>query len=110
MEHTHKQPCRECPFRRNSLPGYLGEDTPEGFMATTLADVPMPCHLTIDYEEDDWDGDQMEEASYCAGALNFFRNMCKSSRDRRRPQGEKDPTVFSRPQEFLDHHKEKKLR
>ena len=104
MHHTHTKPCRECPFRRESMPGYLGEDTPDGFMATTLADHEMPCHLTVDYEEDDWE-ESLDEASYCAGALNFFRNMCKISRDRNRPQGEKDPTVFSNPMEFLAHHK-----
>ncbi len=108
MEHTHKKPCRECPFRKESLPGYLGADNPEDFLATTLDDFPMPCHLTVDYEEDGWES--LVGASYCAGALSFFRNMCKMSRDRKRPQGEKDETVFSRPDEFLKHHKSLEVR
>ena len=43
------KPCKECPFRKKSAPGWLGSSTPEGFMATTLSDVEMPCHLTVDY-------------------------------------------------------------
>lgn len=102
-----KKPCRECPFRRESLPGYLGADTPEGFIATTMADVPMPCHLTVDYESDDWE-EQAAEAPLCAGALIMFSNMAKLSRDRNRPRLPADrENVFTFPHEFLKHHTSK---
>lgn len=101
------KPCKECPFKRKSAAGYLGADTPEGFIASTLADTPMPCHLTIDYEDKEWEDEQLPSATYCSGALIFFRNMCKMSRDPNRPQlpANRD-AVFSNPKEFLEHHQD----
>jgi len=101
----NKTPCKECPFRRVSPPGYLGADTPDGFLASTMADTPMPCHLSVDYERKDWKV-QAEAAPLCAGALIFFANACKLSRDASRPRLPADRAlVFSRPDEFLTHHK-----
>ena len=105
MRQARKKPCRECPFRRKSLPSYLGQDTPEGFLATTLSDHPMPCHLAVDYTEEDW-RDKAQKATLCAGALVFFANILKLSRDPDRPRVSPDKTtVFASPQEFLLHHK-----
>jgi len=106
VKHPAK-PCTECPFRRKSLPGYLGSDTPENFMATTLADAPMPCHCTVDYEDENW-REKAAKAPLCAGARIFFANICKLSRDRARPKLERDrENVFANPAEFIAHHKRK---
>lgn len=102
-----KQPCRECPFNRDSAPGYLGADDPVGFMAATLRDSPMPCHMTVDYEDPDWRAETgpFGDARQCAGAAIFFSNICKLSRDLHRDSLPSDrETVFSTPQEFIDHH------
>lgn len=102
-----KTPCKECPFRRKSMKGWLGDSTPEQFMATTMADVHMPCHKTLDYSDPQWAEKWVEgEAGEgCAGAHIFFANICKRSRDRSRPILPKDKkSVFSLPQEFIDHH------
>lgn len=103
-----KKPCSDCPFRRIALPGWLGEDTPESFIATTMRDEPMPCHQSVDYERPDWKEDlneNPESGRYCAGALIFFANLCKLSRDPRRPKLDPDhETVFATPQEFVDYH------
>lgn len=103
-------PCDRCPFRKTSWPGYLGADTPDGFLETTMRDEPMPCHKTIDYECDDW-ADQLTngKARHCSGALIFFANIIKSSRDPKRPRLPKDKeTVFATPMEFLAYHKKTK--
>jgi hypothetical protein len=105
MLFDQKTPCRECPFRRRSLPGWLGASNPEEFLATTLADAEMPCHMTVDYEDPYWE-DELDMAQFCAGALIFFRNICKVSRDRSRPLLPADKeNVFATPAEFLAHHK-----
>lgn len=105
MKHTLSQPCRECPFRRKSLPGYLGNSNPEEFAATVMADTRMPCHLTVDYEREDWAERAERNAEYCYGALVFFSNTCKLSRDPERPRAPADHTaVFSTMGEFLAHH------
>lgn len=105
MNHGVKKPCRECPFRKEALAGWLGSSTPEQFLATTMADHAMPCHLTVDYGDRNWKA-QLEsgKASHCAGALDFFANICKMSRDRNRPRGQRNDAVFASPQAFLAHH------
>lgn len=69
-------PCRECPFRRASWPGYLGNDRPGPFIDKTEAGVAMPCHLTVDYERPDW-REQADAAPICTGSLQYLKNTCK---------------------------------
>lgn len=102
-----ERPCSDCPFRRASMPGWLGEHTLKGFVGRVLSDQPMECHQTVDYSDPDWiEQLRRGEVSYCAGALTFFANTCKLSRDPERPR--KDPdheSVFSSITEFIAHHK-----
>lgn len=109
-----KRPCNDCPFRRTALPGWLGEGSADDFVKGALADYadyPLPCHLTIDYNDEDWRETQYENAALCAGALIFCRNNAKSPRDPQRNgwvmsvDADKE-TVFSRPWEFYEHHGE----
>lgn len=104
MSKQHTKPCGECPFRRNTAAGYLGADSPVHFIATTLADTRMPCHMKVDYEAPDWEL-QALKAPVCAGAGIFFANKCKMSRDPNRPRFKADhKLVFSNEREFLEHH------
>ncbi len=104
-------PCEKCPFRRLSLPGYLGESTPREFLEQVLSETEMPCHLTVDYSTPFW-REEMEtntggssDARLCAGALVFQANVGKLPRDGSRPRLSRDTqTVFASPQEFLAHH------
>ena len=101
------KPCTECPFRRTSLPGYLGADNPADFIATAFGDYPMPCHSTIDYNDPAWKAkwEGGRTGRLCAGAAIFFANLCKLSRDRDRPTLPADrELVFAHPREFLAHH------
>lgn len=112
-------PCSKCPFRRQSLPGYLGEAKAEDFLGSTLADYPMPCHKSINYNDPQWRekweqlirSEQLHELKkapeqkHCAGAATFFSNIAKVSRDRNRPRLKPDrENVFSSPHEFMEHH------
>jgi hypothetical protein len=108
----HTEACKKCPFRRNSAPGWLGEDTPENFVSNALADFsdhPLPCHAAIDYEDPDWLENQYPHAPLCAGALIFCKNNMKLPRDAERSELVRsvkvDSDVFSTPNEFLDHHR-----
>lgn len=105
---SHKTPCAECPFRRASAPGWLGADTPEGFLRTSLSECRMPCHTFVDYDDPDWET-VAELAPMCAGRAIFLRNLCKIPRDAEQAEFTKSvkadrETVFARPNEFLDHH------
>jgi hypothetical protein len=109
----HKTPCGECPWRKASAPGWLGADTPEGFAATSEAEVRMPCHIHVDYDRDDWE-EQADEAPQCAGRAIHFKNRCKLPHN---PdvaalvkEVERSPDVFTHVHDFIDHHNSFKKR
>jgi hypothetical protein len=109
-----KQPCNDCPYRRDAIPGWLGDGDAQHFIDGALADFAefhLPCHLTIDYEDRDWKQTQYPDAAFCAGALIFYRNVdeWKLPRDRERSEAvaQVEPDherVFSSPEGFRQHH------
>lgn len=104
----HKTPCKQCPWRRTSAPGWLGAATPQEFLGAVLAEADMPCHIAVDYEDPNWQA-QLPTAPTCAGSLAFMQNIAKLPRDpdlaAKRNQVEPDrEAVFCRPDEFLSHH------
>lgn len=73
-----KTPCKDCPWRVTSLPGYLGEDDPVHFYWQSVThENEMPCHEQIDYGDPDWQETQLPGTDLCAGMLIHFRNSCK---------------------------------
>ena len=105
----HKTPCNECPFRRASAPGYLGDASPAEFIEAALSEHHMPCHCSIDYEKEDWISEQYPQSSFCAGSLIFLRNTCKLPMDpilrEARVTVEQDSkNVFGHKGQFLEHH------
>lgn len=63
----HTDPCKECPFRKRSLPGYLGGHPLEPYRQPPSAGMPTTCHCT-----DKGAGDP--RSSFCAGALAVIMN------------------------------------
>lgn len=105
------KPCNDCPFRRASTPGWLGRGSPESFLDCMQRGEPLPCHQTIDYDNDpDWASDwsvQRGDGKMCAGALVFMANKMQRPRDRSFPTMPPDEdAVFSNSIEFVRHHRE----
>jgi hypothetical protein len=105
-----KRPCNQCPFRRNSLQGYLGESSynPEEFLLQLdLPDV-HPCHTQVNWESENLD-EVMKKAPRCVGSIQFMNNSGKISRYKPiaelQRQYKKNPDVFQWKKEFIDHHK-----
>lgn len=102
-------PCEMCPWRVNSVRGYLGEDSAEHFYwASITVESPMPCHEQIDYEDPDWRETQLPGADLCAGMLIHYVNTMNSPR---RPAiaaavraVKASKAVFTWPWEFVSHH------
>tara|TARA_Y100001973_G_C5127478_1_gene295967 strand:+ start:155 stop:520 length:366 start_codon:yes stop_codon:yes gene_type:complete len=68
MKLKHKTPCKECPWRKESLQGYLGGHAPE-YYADAVANNEVPaCHLQDHGPEDD-------RTAFCAGALSCMANQ-----------------------------------
>lgn len=103
--------CSQCPFKKDSAPGWLGSSCPEEFIDATLSENDMPCHLGVDYDDEDW-LDKLDDVPRCAGSLVFFRNNCKLPRNPELCNAvskvKVDNTVFSFKHEFLEHHGKKK--
>ena len=63
--------------------GWLGAYTPEGFIATAMADVRLPCHTAVDYDADDWE-ELAEAAPECTGNAVIDQRCEQNSGDDRR--------------------------
>jgi len=105
-----KQPCRECPFRRESLPGYLGPYDPVYFsMAATNGHEEMPCHLTHGKDENGKSRGTLKTATQCAGRAIFLSNVCKLPEN---PNVKLLPAdrvkIFGNVMEFVEHHSKTK--
>lgn len=105
----HKEACERCPWRRTSLPGWLGDETPSAFLWATQREHMMPCHCGVDYEDPDWK-EKLVDAPHCAGSLVFMKNNCQLPihPDLREmvEQVEQSEDVFQWGKEFLDHHQD----
>ncbi len=107
------KPCSDCPFRRASMPGWLGAGSPESFIDCMQRDEPLPCHQTIDYDDPAWleKWSAQENGSMCAGALIFMANRAQRPRAREFPTMPPDKVaVFSNSVEFVRHHREAAVR
>lgn len=93
-----KEPCSECPWRINAVPGWLGPYEAETWVRMAHGEIPIACHQTIK-EDRSWEG-----AKQCAGAAAYRANVAKSPRDREVAVGPKREDVFASPQEFKEYH------
>ena len=115
MKRQHRKPCTQCPFRRASIPGFIGGAHPDNFVQMANADVRMPCHLHlpegVNYEAAQIPGTREFRAPQCAGRAIYWRNQIKIPRDPSLLVLDGDSeTVFCWPQEFIAHHQEVALR
>lgn len=101
------KPCKECPFRRTAMRGYLGAARPEEFIIHITMDYPLPCHPTIDYRDKHWleKWEEQQIGKICAGSLIMAANILKVPRARAFPRLPADKElVFATHTEFLDYH------
>lgn len=122
------RPCRECPFRKTALPGYVGghSDPAEIIQVVFVQEQKFPCHMEVtallrstDVLEDEEDPleptttsafeQACEEARHCHGALICMNNSAKRSRNfeiaKLQDEAGKSDDVFGRRDEFLEYHK-----
>jgi hypothetical protein len=107
MKINLRKPCSQCPFRRNSLRGWLGPWDVEQLLHH-LGRGEFPCHQTIKRDDQ-----PVEELEGCAGAAIFLNNKLEVSRHPR-VQEHQDAVadvsqevkdgVFDWGDEFREHH------
>ena len=112
MACNKKKPCDDCPFRKKSLPGWLGPHTVDEFVAYVQFDYPYPCHKTlVEGRETVEDTELREGENICIGLVHLRNNSCKKARDEDsdlrkeeiRLKGEENE-CFANTVEFAKHH------
>lgn len=98
MEVT-KRPCGQCPFRKDSIKGYLGGFTLEETLNVAKSESSFECHKTR----------ETPNTKECAGRLLFATKTCKSFRDPeleqlRRETKENNSTENILGFDFKEHH------
>lgn len=107
-----KAVCKECPFRKTSPGGYLGDASgdPHAFLNPVYhGPNRLPCHMQVDWEENRG-GLTPEQAPLCRGLVIMMKQGCKYPENAEVKRAietvEKDPAIFSWPHEFYNHHSE----
>lgn len=97
QDETRPDACSKCPFRRNSLPGYLGASSyqlREFLVQPYHIYIGMPCHMDVDWEQYPI---KLDHARHCRG----YKQRAEMVR-----QVEPDPErFFANQQEFIEHHR-----
>jgi len=111
VKRQHKTPCGKCPFRRASLPGWLGGRTALEFAELANTEARMPCHSHhrdgVDYEEAQTPGTPMYQSPQCAGRAIYWANQIKAPRTSDLLTLPKDEaSVIGWPTEFIQHHEQ----
>jgi len=103
--------CDECPFRANSLKGWLGPHSIKDIKKIVQSDAIFICHEEI--EEMNFRGfrdkEIIEKGQHCIGILRYRNSVCKRSRDKETSQVQDDlKTVPDQdvipPNKLLEHH------
>ena len=108
MQQACEKMCDQCPWRKNSAPGWLGAANPEDFIQAIRQEGKLPCHAMVDYENEDWKEHlDDDEILHCAGAILATKKMCKMPHNLEHAQlvSEAQPDENHMNHfEFIEHH------
>lgn len=79
MKYNLIRPCAKCPFRTDVPPYLNGARARE--IVRGLERGEFACHLTLDYDDADDDGEacETEKTAHCAGALIMLEKVNRPS-------------------------------
>lgn len=87
----HTSPCFDCPWRRNSLRGWLGDKDARYWLSVAHSDVINHCH--------------MHPSAQCAGMAIYRANVSKFPYGKMLDLPVNLSLVFASPAEFCSHHR-----
>lgn len=116
MNFDMTKPCRNCPFRRDCLEGWLGEERAAEIADSLERDRSFPCHETTKFD-DDGDHVPTDSEQHCAGAMLILEKLKQPNQmmriserlgfyDHTKLDQEGYDLVFDDFGEFIDHHAE----
>lgn len=99
-----KEPCPECPFRKDVTPGTLGGTPAASYIGQAHGPFTLPCHMHCDFTDPDWKA-KAKDTPQCAGALAFRTHIGVADRmPAAMPRMPANEQVFADEYEFLAHH------
>lgn len=118
MKYTLTKPCLKCPFRKDSLKGWLGRHRAIGISdGITRMQGTFACHETVEYvdcEDDTDDGTRKtKDTQHCARALMMLEKLEQPNQMMRiserlglydRRKLDMNANVFDTPKQFISHH------
>lgn len=87
----HKTPCRDCPWARKALSGWLGNLSVTDWVGVAHSDSYAGCHTLL--------------GAQCAGLAIYRRNTCKRVEAPLLVLPSDHEMCFSNQMEFTAHHK-----
>lgn len=78
-----KPPCKECPFIKGCMKGWLGPDNADQVMQKVHSEQGYVCHMSI-HQKPTIEGGGVDINKYghqCIGAILHANQSCKSYRD-----------------------------
>ncbi len=104
---ARKEACGECPFKKNSMAGWLAEYSTQDLHTLVMSEQPFPCHMT---HQEGVSFEKAKELPLCAGALAYMRKNCKSPRDKEHAELVKQVSQETMDNtlgrtDFFEHHK-----
>jgi hypothetical protein len=87
----HTKPCKDCPWRRKAVRGWLGTEDAQYWLSMAHSDIVCDCHTRSEFQ--------------CAGMAIYRANVCKSAREDMLDLPPDQKAVFVGPVEFCAHHK-----
>lgn len=107
---TCKKVCDDCPWRKNSLKGWLGDQDPELFTDIIKSGSKLPCHKTQKKQMNLNELDEDDSILHCRGSLITMKNNCIRSRNEKiaklQDKIEQDPNFFKTLKDFEKYHKD----
>jgi hypothetical protein len=94
----HKSPCSDCPFRRDSIPGWLGTMNVNEWVQLAHGEGKADCHTTKRSDSEGW---------ACAGLAIYRSNVAKSVHDLNALRLPADRVNVFSFGEFKKHHESK---
>lgn len=113
MKYIARPPCKTCPFRKDSLQGYLGPETVESIEKVVHGEgLGWSCHESIAGKPTMTDGkvDVRKYGTACTGAILSATKSCKSYREgpladlQRTMRGHKSTSDILNAWEFRAYH------
>ena len=100
-----KNTCKECPFRKDSIRGWLSDYTIDQLHNLVMSEIQFPCHMQMG--DEDIKFEDADQYPVCEGSIKYMKKSAKMPRNpvllKMVQEAPKDENILSAT-EFRKHH------